>query len=79
VPSQESPISQSYVDLVLKGGLEFGEDFAEEFIKTTKQWDYPWINNRSNSSNPVNSTETAIIDKILKKVIPKEFKRRIEK
>ncbi len=40
-PDEHSPILQSYLDVILQGCLEYGEDFAEEFIKTTHGWDAP--------------------------------------
>ncbi len=46
-PSRESPIVQSYVDVVLAGCLEVGESFAGEFVRTTTNWGYPWVDDRS--------------------------------
>lgn len=46
-PSLDCPIAQSYVDVVLKGCLELGERFAAEFVHTTTNWEYPWIDDRS--------------------------------
>jgi hypothetical protein len=46
-PSEECPIVQSYVDVVLAGCLEVGESFAAEFVRTTMNWGYPWIDDRS--------------------------------
>jgi hypothetical protein len=46
-PSEDCPIAQSYVDVVLTGCLEFGESFAAEFVRTTTHWAYPWIDDRS--------------------------------
>jgi hypothetical protein len=33
------PIAQSYVDIILRGCLTISEEFATEFIQTTKGWD----------------------------------------
>lgn len=46
-PSADCPICQSYIDVVLKGCLELGESFAAEFVRTTTNWEYPWIDDRS--------------------------------
>jgi hypothetical protein len=46
-PSIDCPIAQSYVDVVLKGCLELGERFAAQFVRTTTNWEYPWIDDRS--------------------------------
>lgn len=45
-PTDELPIIQSYVDVVLSGCLEYGLDYAKEFTQSTKGWDYSWINDR---------------------------------
>jgi hypothetical protein len=38
-PSEQHPIVQSYVDTILRGCLNVGgEDFAREFIRSTKGW-----------------------------------------
>ncbi len=51
-PTQEAPIVQSYVDVILDGCMEFGLDFAKEFIITTKGWEMPWVNDRKNPRYP---------------------------
>ncbi|KAI8900789.1 hypothetical protein BC833DRAFT_580524 [Globomyces pollinis-pini] len=41
------PIPQSYIDCILSGCMQFGTDFAKEFITTTKGWSAEcWINDR---------------------------------
>lgn len=37
-PTSEHPIVQSYVDTILRGCLSISEEFAREFISTTKGW-----------------------------------------
>lgn len=37
-PSPQYPIAQSYVDIMLRGCLSISEEFAHEFIETTKGW-----------------------------------------
>jgi hypothetical protein len=40
IPATEShPIVQSYLDIILRGCLSISEEFADEFMKTTKGWD----------------------------------------
>ena len=40
VPASENhPIVQSYVDIILRGCLGISEEFAQEFMRTTKGWD----------------------------------------
>ena len=36
--SKESPIAQSYVDIILRGCISISEDFAKDFLKTTRGW-----------------------------------------
>ncbi len=45
-PSSASPIIQSYVDVVLEGCLDIGQDFAAEFIRTTDGWGGCWVDDR---------------------------------
>lgn len=32
------PLLESYIDVVVEGGLEYGDDFARELIETTSDW-----------------------------------------
>jgi hypothetical protein len=36
--SKESPIAQSYIDIILRGCISISEDFAKDFLKTTRGW-----------------------------------------
>lgn len=79
-PSNESPIVQSYLDVIMQGCLTFGEKFANEFILTTRNWNYLWINDRKNPRYPraiSNVHNKNIIDRILEETIPDIFKNRI--
>ena len=50
-PTQHHPIVQSYVDTILRGCLNVGgEDFAREFIRSTKGW-HPQDFDDSSSDN----------------------------
>ena len=79
LPTVESPIQQSYLDVVLTGCLEFNEEFVIELIKTTK-WSSVWVDNRKvpNCSSYLKNPNTKKIDLILNKVIPEKFKGRKE-
>ncbi len=37
-PSDDMPIAQSYLDVIIKGCLSFGDDFVETFFNTTGHW-----------------------------------------
>ncbi|MCH8888498.1 MAG: gamma-glutamylcyclotransferase [SAR324 cluster bacterium] len=71
-PSREYPILQSYIDVCLSGCLEFGEDFAREFLETTFEWSPFWINDRVLARRPwIHCPNYAEIDRLLEK-FPKE-------
>lgn len=45
------PISQSYVDIILRGCLRISKDFADSFIETTEGWhsqEDHWVEDRDN-------------------------------
>ena len=71
-PSREYPILQSYIDVCLSGCLEFGEDFAREFLETTFEWSQFRINDRVLARRPwIHCPNYAEIDRFLEK-FPKE-------
>ena len=39
-------ILESYIDVVVEGGLEYGVDYARELIETTADWSQFWLNDR---------------------------------
>jgi hypothetical protein len=50
-PSKENPIIQSYVDTCISGCFEIEKEFeidnfAKEFVITTKNWSENWVNDR---------------------------------
>ena len=46
------PILQSYVDVVVTGGLEYGPDFAAEILETTEGWSPYWLDDRRLGRRP---------------------------
>ena len=38
IPTIDYPISQTYVDTILRGCMDISDDFAAEFLKTTSGW-----------------------------------------
>ena len=67
-PDIDFPILQTYIDVCLTGCLEFGEDFAEEFLETTFAWNQFWINDRVLARRPwVHCPNYAAIDELLVK------------
>lgn len=70
-PDRDFPIVQSYVDVCLLGFLEYGEDFAIEFLKSTEGWSEWWLNDRIMERRPwVYLKEYNVIDKLLKTQLP---------
>lgn len=45
-PDQQCPIALSYVDVILSGCLEHGEEFVQDFLQLTKGWLSPSVNDR---------------------------------
>ena len=66
-PTFDLPILQSYVDVVINGCLEYGEEFAINFIKNTYGWSYAWLNDRVKPRRPwLQEPNFKIIDRLLK-------------
>jgi hypothetical protein len=77
-PSSEHPIVQSYVDECLDGCLEIEamyplarqSNFAEQFIKTTSNWQPPWVNDRIYPWRPfIYVPRASQIDALIQKVL----------
>lgn len=76
-PSISYPILQTYVDVCLAGCLEYGEDFAKEFIMSTFLWSRFWLNDRVLARRPwVHQQQYVKIDAMLKAALPQYFLRR---
>jgi hypothetical protein len=76
-PDGHFPILQSYVDVVVEGGLEYGTEFAREIIATTKDWSVYWLNDRDLARRPwVFDKQAGAVDKLLAAFAP-HFKDRM--
>ncbi len=65
-PNAQYPLLQSYIDVVVEGGLEYGEDFARETLETTEGWSDYWLNDRELARRPwVRNPEAAEVDDLL--------------
>lgn len=72
------PILQTYVDVCVLGCLEYSEEFAIEFITSTRGWGCPWLNDREVPRRPwIHQPKCFTIDRLLERVIPTEFKNRM--
>ena len=75
-PTFELPMVQSYLDDALVGALQFGEDFAGEWLDTTHGWSRYWLNDRLESRRPwVHTPEALRIDRLLRAHPPAESGR----
>jgi hypothetical protein len=76
-PSASFPLLQSYIDVVVEGGLEYGPAFAREIIETTTGWSRYWLNDREEPRRPwVFDKRSAEVDKLLAQLVPR-FKDRL--
>ena len=67
-PTFDLPILQTYVDVCIKGCLEYGENFAREFIQTTGGWSKFWLNDRQIPRRPwLHEPMFKIVDQCLKR------------
>ena len=76
-PSITHPILQTYIDVCLSGCLEYGEEFAREFIATTFLWTPYWLNERQIARRPwLHCKQYVKIDQLLREGVPEHFKHR---
>ena len=80
LPDAKFPIVQSYVDIFLNGCIELAKqvvvkdlDFIAACIKTTKAWSTHWVNDRLYPRRPYDEPNAFVIDKLLNRMLPKEF------
>jgi hypothetical protein len=70
-PDAAYPLLQSYIDTVVEGGLEYGEDFAREILETTDGWNRYWLNDRELARRPwVRDSKTGKVDALIGKTAP---------
>lgn len=67
-PTGEYLISQAYIDICIIGGLNFSEQFVNDFIKTTYHWSQHIRYNRKEQSKHIHYSkeQLAKVDLILK-------------
>ncbi|OLL31035.1 hypothetical protein BTH42_14170 [Burkholderia sp. SRS-W-2-2016] len=76
VPDANHPLVQSYIDVVIEGGLEYGPEFAREIIATTRDWSSYWLNDRTLARRPwVFDKQFATVDALLAASAPCFAKR----
>ncbi|HEX7932394.1 MAG TPA: gamma-glutamylcyclotransferase family protein [Paraburkholderia sp.] len=66
LPDARYPLVESYIDVVIEGGLEYGPEFAREIIETTRDWSPYWLNDRTLPRRPwVFDKQYAQVDALL--------------
>jgi len=82
LPSKSLPIAQSYVDVCLSGFLDFGVEFAREFVKESSHWQ-SLEDDRSApkiySKGYVPQGTLSVIDSLLASSLPHLFKEKRER
>lgn len=67
-PDAQFPLLESYIDVVVEGGLEYGPEFAREILETTDGWSRYWLNDRELARRPwVRDANASRVDVILGK------------
>jgi hypothetical protein len=68
-PDADYPIVETYVDIVVEGGLEYSPEFAREIIATTDGWSRFWLNDREVAHRPwVHDPSAMKVDQLLASV-----------
>jgi len=76
-PNASFPLLQSYIDVVIEGGLEYGPAYAREIIATTTGWSRYWLNDRLEARRPwVFDKSYQAVDSLLATSAP-DFKDRL--
>jgi hypothetical protein len=73
LPAADSgfPLLESYIDVVLEGGMEYGVDYATEIILTTTDWSVYWLNDRELPRRPwVFEKQSLALDRMLAATAP---------
>jgi hypothetical protein len=66
VASAEFPVLESYIDVVVEGALEYGDNFARELLETTSDWSNYWLNDRELARRPwVYNPASSQVDELL--------------
>lgn len=70
-PTADFPLLESYIDVVIEGGLQYGPDFAREIIATSAGWNQYWLNDRELGRRPwVHDRLSSQVDGLLEQTEP---------
>jgi hypothetical protein len=65
-PDRDFPLLESYIDVFVEGGLEYGKEYARELIETTQGWSPYWLNDRVLARRPwVRDPQSQTVDELL--------------
>ncbi len=80
LPTEELPLAQSYIDVVVTPFITLGYEKVAEVVKAMTDLDRPWINDRKvpKYSRYPDSIDTEAVDKLMKDVVPELFSERKE-
>lgn len=71
IPNAAYPLVQSYIDVVIEGGLEYGPKFAQEILTSTTGWSRYWLNDRVLARRPwVFDKNSSAVDRLLAALAP---------
>ncbi|KAH6571723.1 hypothetical protein BASA62_003732 [Batrachochytrium salamandrivorans] len=88
-PCIHCPIPQSYIDCMMAGCLQFGLDFARQFVASTYGWEGPWLDDRfacTSVRKYVNRIDVGevfldetqrIVDRLLGGLLPTQYATRL--
>ena len=83
IPSQNHPITQSYVDIFMNGCIQIQtkykiKNFANQCIETTKEWSPYWVNDRIHARRPFKVPNAYKIDQLLSKYFTHYYEHKFE-
>jgi hypothetical protein len=77
-PTEASPISQSYLDVILSAYLDIDEALARRVAETMTDLEYYWLNDRKIPRYPhaIEGVDLRKVDALLGAVMPNQFRKR---
>jgi len=79
-PTEQFPLAQSYIDVVLVPFISLDPEQVVEMVKTMGDLDRPWINDRKipRYSRYPQDLDSEVIDEFLNRIVPEKFAGRCE-
>lgn len=79
-PTEEVPLAQSYIDVILTPFIALNPENASKIVETMGDLDRPWVNDRKipkYSRYPLD-IDSEVVDNLLKRVVPEKYAERSE-